>query len=177
MKQTTYDSFPWLLVVICNGVGISIWVAGAYLTYALTPSLAVGYAIYCIWIEWRILSASCRRCYYYGKRCGFGKGLVCSRVLPRLPVEEFADRQVTWRDIAPDFLVSLIPLGAGVILLVRGFSWFVVSLMILIILLSSVGSGLVRGRIACKYCKQREIGCPAEKLFGRKEGDCENSRP
>jgi hypothetical protein len=25
----------------------------------------------------------------------------------------------------------------------------------------------VRGHIACKYCKQREIGCPAQRLFDR----------
>jgi hypothetical protein len=23
-----------------------------------------------------------------------------------------------------------------------------------------------RSRIACKYCKQRELGCPAEQFFG-----------
>jgi hypothetical protein len=25
----------------------------------------------------------------------------------------------------------------------------------------------VRGQLACKYCKQRELGCPAEQLFSK----------
>jgi len=167
MKQTTYDSFPWPLVAICNGVGMSIWFIGAYLLYILSPLLIVPYAMYCIWIELRILTTSCRRCYYYGRRCAFGKGLVCSRVVTRLPQDEFADRQISWRDVAPDFLVSLIPLAAGAVFLVRSFSWLTLSLMILLILLSSAGTGLARGQIACKYCKQRELGCPAEQLFSK----------
>ena len=136
MKQTMYDGFPWPVVVLCTTVGLSIYLIGAYLLFRLSSGSALVYAMFCVWIEWRILTASCRRCYYYGKRCAFGKGLVCSWLLTQLPSEEFARRQVSWRDVAPDFLVSLIPLGAGVVLLVRGFSWLVVSLMILIMLLN-----------------------------------------
>jgi hypothetical protein len=36
-------------------------------------------------------------------------------------------------------------------------------------LLTFIGNGLVRGSLACKYCKQREIGCPAEQLFNKKK--------
>jgi len=38
-------------------------------------------------------------------------------------------------------------------------------LLALLIGLATQGNYLVRSRIACKYCKQRELGCPAEKLF------------
>jgi len=29
------------------------------------------------------------------------------------------------------------------------------------------GTAMIRGNLVCKYCKQREIGCPAEKLFNK----------
>jgi hypothetical protein len=28
---------------------------------------------------------------------------------------------------------------------------------------------MIRGSIACKYCKQRELGCPAEQMFAKKK--------
>jgi hypothetical protein len=41
-----------------------------------------------------------------------------------------------------------------------------VTALAVLIALSFVGNAVLRGSFACKYCKQREIGCPAEKLFG-----------
>jgi hypothetical protein len=31
------------------------------------------------------------------------------------------------------------------------------------------GNAVVRGTFACNYCKQKEIGCTAEKLFRKEE--------
>lgn len=67
----------------------------------------------------------------------------------------------------PDFLVSLIPLGVGITMLIRSFSWPVLLLIVTLAFLGSVGTGLVRSRLACNYCKQRELGCPAEQLFDK----------
>ena len=76
-------------------------------------------------------------------------------------------KQFSWRDLVPDFMVTLIPLGVGITMLIRSFSWLVLLLIVAFVLLGSVGTGLVRGQLACKYCKQRELGCPAERLFGK----------
>ncbi len=125
------------------------------------------YAAYCIWMEWRLLSGSCRNCYYYGKRCGFGKGRICSWFFTKATEQTLNTKQISWRDLVPDFMVSLIPLGAGIALLIRSFSWPVLLLIVTLVFLGSVGTGLVRGQLACKYCKQRELGCPAEQLFSK----------
>ncbi len=69
--------------------------------------------------------------------------------------------------MVPDLMVSLIPIVAGVILLVIDFNWLILAMVLLLLLLSSLGNGLIRGSLACKYCRQREIGCPAEQLFNR----------
>jgi hypothetical protein len=30
-----------------------------------------------------------------------------------------------------------------------------------------MGNAVVRSQLACRYCRQREIGCPAQRLFER----------
>jgi hypothetical protein len=73
-----------------------------------------------------------------------------------------------WKDIVPDFLVFMIPVLAGILLLIQEFTWIVLILIIALFLLGFLGNALVRGQLACRYCKQREIGCPAEQLFDKK---------
>jgi hypothetical protein len=72
-------------------------------------------------------------------------------------------------DILPDFLVFIVPVIAGVLLLVQEFSWIILSLIIVLVFLGFFGNALVRGQLACRHCKQREAGCPAEQLFNKEK--------
>jgi len=119
-------------------------------------------------VEFRILAKSCVNCYYYGKVCFMGMGKVSPLFFKRGPLQGFSDRRITWADILPDFLVSIIPLFGGALLLLISFSWLILISMIAILFLMTVGNSVVRGSLACKYCKQREIGCPAQKLFEKR---------
>jgi hypothetical protein len=165
MNTSSFENFPGWMVVICNAVGLAIYAIGLYLTARLGTVWGALYAAYCVWMEWRLLSRSCRSCYYFGKRCGFGKGRLCSWFFTKRTEATLRKRPISWRDVAPDFMVSLIPLGIGIIILLRGFSWVVLLLTVAVAGLGSVGTGLVRGQLACRYCRQRELGCPAEELF------------
>jgi len=167
MKTLTFENFPWRMVAVCNAVSLAIYAAGFYLMVRLGLAWGLLYVAYCAWVEWRILSRSCRHCYYFGRRCAFGRGRVCSWLFTKGSEETFRAKQVTWRDIAPDFLVSLIPLAAGIVLLIRSFSWIPLLAVAALVFLGSVGTGLVRRRIACRHCEQRERGCPAERLFAK----------
>jgi hypothetical protein len=169
VKAPTYENFPWPVVAVCNAVGWCIYGLGLYLMARLGLVYGLIYGLYCVWMELRLLRGSCRRCYYYGKRCGFGRGILCSWFFARQPAEGLAGKQVTWRDLAPDFLVSLFPLAAGIAWLIGDFSWLALALVVLLVFLSSAGTGFVRERLACLHCKQREIGCPAQKLFAKPE--------
>ena len=163
----SFENFPLWMVLVCNAVGLAIYAIGFYLMARLGIVWGVLYAAYCVWVEWRILSRSCRYCCYYGKRCGLGKGLVCSWFFTRGEERSFCERRISWRDVVPDLLVPLIPVGVGIAMLIWSFSWFVLLLVVALLLLGSVCTGLVRTQLACKYCKQRELGCPAEQLFGK----------
>jgi hypothetical protein len=57
----------------------------------------------------------------------------------------------------------------GIVLLIRTFNLLLLVLVILLFLLAFIGNGLIRSSLACKYCKQKEIGCPAEQLFSKKK--------
>jgi len=136
--------------------GLSVWLAPAYLAYWL-------------WMEIRVLTRSCINCAYYGHICAFGKGKLCSLLFAKGDSAKFAQRSVSWAAVLPDFLVFVFPVIGGIVLLVRDFSWPVLILTGALLVLSFVGNAVVRGSLACQYCRQRAIGCPATKLFAQEK--------
>ena len=125
------------------------------------------FVLYIAWLEIRLLRRSCVNCYYYGKVCAFGKGKVSCLFFKKGDTNKFKQDKITWKDMVPDVMVSLIPIVTGIVLLVTDFNWLILSMVLLLLLLSSIGNGLIRGSLACKYCKQRESGCSAEQLFNK----------
>ena len=162
----TYENFPAPLVAVSVLVTSSIYALGAFILSGYGPVVTGAYLLYCAFFEVRVMKQSCVNCYYYGKRCGLGRGKISAYLFPQGDPRLFARMNITWTTLIPDVLIMLLPLFGGIILLVRSFSWLVALGMVLLVALSLGGNAFVRGQIACKYCKQREIGCPAEKLFG-----------
>jgi hypothetical protein len=167
MKEIkSYENFPTWMVVLCNLVPISIYTIGAYILAGFGVWLSILYLLYCLWIETRVLKVSCVNCYYYGKICGFGKGKLCSLLLNKGDPQRFVEKEISWFQILPDFLVSIFPIIGGIVLSVRDFSWIRVLALAVLVVLGFGGTAVMRGSFACKYCKQRELGCPAQELFG-----------
>lgn len=170
MEETkSYENFPLRIVLLSNLVALSIYAIGAYILAGFGILLAVLYLLYCLWIEIRVLRRSCVDCYYYGKVCGFGKGKLCSLLFKKGDPQKFVEKEISWSLILPDFMVFIFPIVGGIILLVRDFTWLLVAMLAIFVILYLGGNAVIRGRFACKYCKQREIGCPAEKLFSKEE--------
>jgi len=170
MELTTCERYPVGTVILANGVGLGTWAVGAYVMSGFGILWLIFYLGYCLWIEWRLLRHSCGNCYYYGRRCAFGKGELSALLFRRGNPQVFTDQRFTWKDVVPDFLVSLIPLTGGLALLIMHFDWRLVLALAAILALSSYGNALVRGKLACSRCKQRDIGCPAATLFFGKQG-------
>jgi hypothetical protein len=172
MKKTkikTYENFPAGMVFLAVVQSILIYALGAYILFQFSVWVMVLFLVYCLLIEFKVLKHSCVNCYYYGKFCGLGRGKICSLFFKKGNPKNFCKRQISWKDLIPDFLVSIIPLIAGIILLIMGFKWHILIILILLLILAFPGTGFIRGNFACKYCKQREIACPAEKLFNKKK--------
>ncbi|MDI6891999.1 MAG: hypothetical protein QMD08_03240 [Actinomycetota bacterium] len=164
----SYENFPAWIVLLSTSVAVSIYGLGAYILAGFGIWVAALYLLYCLWAEFEVLKGSCVDCYYYGKVCGLGKGKLAPLFFKKGDPKKFAEKEFTWYKMLPDFLVFIFPIVGGIILLVRSFSWLLVVLLAILIALSFGGNAVIRGQFACKYCKQREISCPAAKAFGGK---------
>lgn len=161
----TYDNFPVWIVALSNSVSILIYIAGFMIVLQLSWLAAAFYLAFLLALEFRLLSRHCVNCYYFGKTCGFGKGRLSALFFKKGSPEKFCEVNFTWKDLIPDLLVFLIPFITGIILIITHFDLIVLLEMIIMIALTTMGNSVVRGSFACKYCRQRELGCAAEKLF------------
>ena len=162
-----FENYPWWIILVSNFISLAIYAIGAYIIFQVGIVWFVIYLVYIIGLEIRLLKTRCVYCYYYGKFCAFGKGKLSSILFKKGESHKFLIDNLSWKDILPDVLVSIIPLIVGIVLLIMKFDWLILTLLVILILFTTVGSGFVRGSLACKYCKQKEMGCPSEQLFDK----------
>ncbi|WAC05375.1 MAG: hypothetical protein OS112_01725 [Methanoregula sp.] len=163
-----YDQYPVWMVLVSNLLSISVYVIGAVIISQIGLIWLVLYVLFILILEVRLVRGHCVDCYYYGKTCAFAKGRLSCMFFPRGKPEQFYNRTITWKDIVPDFLVFIIPVLVGTGLLIHDFSWTLLVLIIILFFLGFAGNAVVRGQIACRYCRQKRIGCPAQRLFEKK---------
>lgn len=167
-KGQGYENYPFWIVILANLISIAIYLIGAFIICQIGLVWLIFYLIFIGTLEFRLIKGHCTCCYYYGKTCAFGKGRISRLFFKKGNPKNFCNNKMTWKDILPDFLVSLIPVVVGIVLIIINFSWTMLILIIILFLLASMGNSFVRGSLACKYCKQKKLGCPAEQLFKKK---------
>jgi len=166
-NNRAYENFPiWIPLLAC-ALSLAIYGLGFYIFMLLGIAFAAAYIIFCFWIEFRLMRGSCVNCYYYGKTCGLGRGKLCAMFFKKGNPESFIEKEISWKDLIPDFLVLIFPLVGGIIVLIRDFNWLILVLMVILVMLSMGGTAFIRGSFACKYCKQKELGCSADQLFNK----------
>jgi hypothetical protein len=169
MKQPGYfDCYPFWIIFLSSLLSLFSYGIGAYIIYQFGFAWLIIFIIYLFSLEIRLLKTHCVDCYYYGKYCAFGKGKLSSLLFRKGKSKRFSCMPLTFKDLIPDLLVFLIPFVLGIVLLIKRFSIIILVLMLVLFLLNSLGNGFVRGKLACRYCRQRKLGCPAEKLFNKK---------
>ena len=169
IKSKSYEDFPlWIpfIAIFVSLIGYSI---GAIILSVFGIIFSILYLIYCLGAELLVILRSCKDCWYYGRICGLGKGKIAPLFVKKGDTEKFADRDISMIHMIPDFMVVIIPLVGGVILLIRDFSIVILFLMIILAVLFFGGTVFIRGNFACKYCKQKDIGCPAYTIFNKKK--------
>ena len=165
--RDNYENYPLWIVIVTAVFSFSSYIAGSLILSSLGTFWLILYLLYILFMELRLLKSGCVNCYYFGKTCAFGKGRLSCLLFRKGDTKKFAHRKMTWKDIIPDFLVTLVPVIAGIVILIKNFSWLMLGLVAWLILATFVGNAIIRGHLACKYCKQRKLGCPAEQLFGK----------
>ena len=164
-KSVTYHHFPFRTVFLSNAVSLSIYTLGFIMLFKLGLLYSLLFLAYLAVLEYRLLRYHCTNCWYWGKSCGFGKGRLSALFFKKGNPSKFCSRSFTWQDMIPDILVTLIPMITGIILLIIRFDIFILSALILLALLTTSGNSYIRGKLTCRHCKQKELGCPAAELF------------
>jgi len=168
-KEECFENYPAWIVFLANIVSLAIYLIGALIIYKLGLVWLILYLVYILILEFKLIGGHCRDCYYYGKTCAFGKGRVSAMFFKRGNLKNFCKMKLGWKNLIPDFLISLVPVIVGIILLIINFDWCLLLLVVVLIILASIGTSSVRSKLACKYCKQRQLGCPAQKLFEKRK--------
>jgi len=165
----SYDNFPIRTVVLSNLNSLTIYALGFLILERLGVIFSFLYLAYILAFEYRLIRVHCTSCYYWGKRCGFGKGRISSLFFKKGDIARFCKNEMTFWDVIPDMLISLIPFIIGIVVLVLKFDFIILSALLVITALTTVGNGFIRGKLTCTYCKQKELGCLAEKLFNKND--------
>lgn len=168
-KIKGYINFPIWIPFIALLLSVISYSIGTAILSGFGILFAILYIIYCIAMELMIIFRSCKNCFYYGRLCGLGKGKIAPLFVKKGDTKKFADRNISMIHMIPDFLVVILPLVGGIILLISDFSLLILGLMVILGILFFGGTAFIRGTFACKYCKQREIGCPADEMFNKKK--------
>lgn len=167
MNPNKYDNFPLWIVVLSNAVSLSVYILGFIIMMRLSLFISIIYLILVLFLEYKLIKGHCVDCYYWGKICGFGKGRLSSFFFKKGDPSKFCSDKMSWKDMIPDLLVFLIPFITGIILIIIKFNILILLVLILLLLLSLIGNGFIRGSLTCRYCIQKDLGCPADKLFNK----------
>jgi hypothetical protein len=163
----TYERYPMGIVIQSNLVSLSIYTLGFLIVLKLGLIFSLLYLLYLLALEFRLIRYHCTSCYYWGKTCGFGKGRLSAVFFQKGDPSKFCAKEMSWWDMIPDILVSLIPMVIGIVLLILQFNLLMLAAMLLLFFLTTSGNGYIRGKLVCRFCKQREICCPAYELFNK----------
>lgn len=163
-----YENYPIEKVIITVAIQLLLCVAGAYIMFRLSWITGGLYIAFLIFLERSIYKEGCRYCYYYNKRCAFGRGKLAPIFFKKGNPKKFCEREIKWKDFVPMMLASLIPVIVGIALLIsRGFHLLTLIAILYPIANWFVINPILYGQLACKHCKQGGKCCPALEFFSK----------
>jgi hypothetical protein len=163
-----FERYPAWMVLVANAVFISVYLAGLYLVYLVWPVLALVFLVYVVYLESSVYRDGCVNCYYYGKVCAFGRGKIAKAFLRKGDPKKFTEKTVSFSDFLPSSLVNVVPLVAGIWLLLQRFDWLVAGLMVWPLIVMFLGNPVIYGELACPNCKQARVCCPVCEFFRKR---------
>jgi hypothetical protein len=130
----------------------------------------LAYGVVCVFLLLPVIR--CVRCYYYGKRCNFGWGVMVSKLFPRVEGESHASMYGFTILFWP---LRILPVGVGLLGIYGGilgeFKMIPQGLFAIYLLVILVHRWFYRS-LACTRCHQRE-GCPVYDISAIRGNDIE----
>lgn len=155
------DKYPYSIILTRWFLTTAEMVLGTYFVIRFRFELGVAflaYGVVCVFLLLPVIR--CVRCYYYGKRCNFGWGVMVSRLFPRVENESYASAYGFTILFWP---LRILPIGFGFIDIyagIRGGELMLLphGLFAIYLLVILIHRWFYRS-FSCRRCHQRE-GCP-----------------
>ncbi len=155
-----YECYPLRFNAIALGITALSYTLGAAIFYSLEPVLGLGYILLCLLSIQAGIVYRCRFCYYYGKKCPSGLGILSKKLVKKADPRGFANPVNLIPAAIMDFGVLLLAVLGGVVLCVLKFSTLSAALLAAYILVGVVLSFTLK-KVFCAHCEQGRLGCPA----------------
>lgn len=133
---------------------------GSLVIFSFNSIAGIFYAILCILTIFLSLKLRCSYCFYYGKRCGFGFGILSKLFFSQGESKEFNNSKNVIPVLIFSICVSIIPVIVGIVLIIVNFSVFHLIYFILYITVAFLPNFFMRNKV-CERCEQGKLGCPA----------------
>lgn len=146
--------------IIFSNIIMLLWFAlgtiACWYFYPLAAWIYLAFALIMVYIVLR--KVVCINCYYFGKLCAFGWGKLSAKMFKKGKIEDF--NESIGIKLAPltYVLLLIIPLVLIIISIIQEFSWYKISVLIPLLLVSIYSVGISR-KATCSKCKMRLI-CP-----------------
>jgi hypothetical protein len=158
--NTYYESYPLRFNCISSGVTLLSYALGTAIFYFIDPIFGAGYALLCLSSLLVSMKLRCSYCYYYGKRCPSGLGVLGKLLFRKGDPKGFGNRKNLLAAGVLDFGAMLLAILGGVALCVMRFSPLAAALLAAYVFVAVV-AGFTMKKIFCGHCEQGRLGCPA----------------
>ena len=155
LYEAGLEEYPVRDVIAGNLAMAALIAAGTLACWFISPAFGIAYAalsVVKVYVVMRRLA--CKRCHYFGKRCGTGWGILAAMWFTRARVEEFnASAGVRLAPVVYG-LMALLPLVTITFALLGGATTSKLLVLGLLLALSFYSMGPGRRR-TCSACKMR----------------------
>lgn len=166
-KTKTFENYPSWMVLSYNLATFATYAAGAYILFQLGILFGALYLLFLFYLELSVYREGCVNCYYFGKVCIAGRGKIAPLFFKKGNPKKFCEKEMSFKDLVPQLLSVIIAEVVGIYLLLQSFSWLIVGVMAVPIIVWVFGNPIIYGKLACPHCKQGEICCPAKDYFSK----------
>ncbi len=161
------ENYPYKTVCLSFSLTFFSYFLGFLVLFALNAILGIFYLALCLLTTLISLKLRCTYCYYYGKRCSNGNGILCEKIFKQGDPVNFSDLKNVGITSIFSFGTMLLPIICGIILLINTPTLPNILLYVANFIIAIIPNFFIR-KNTCERCIQGEIGCPAYESMKKK---------
>lgn len=159
-KENKLENYPIKIVCVSATLTIISNLLGTLVFYVLQPVLGVLFLLLAVFTIVVSMKLRCTHCFYLGKYCNFGLGKLAALLFKKGDSKEFKNPKKVIPTAILSFGTILLPVIAGIGLILFDFSLVNLGLLLVYILFGILPNFFIRGNF-CDKCMQGQLGCPS----------------